>query len=124
MFLSRYNLRMILSTICVYFSRYGLNMTLSTNKYYVIIFLGQNLKTILSILACGIVSQIMHTNNFTQREVLNLATYTVFNHTCCINVQLSFFMVYFTTFYHSLMGGGGYVVKTYPSIDLHSTPLR
>ena len=39
------------------------------------------------------------------------------------------FMVYFTTFYQSLKyleyckdGGGGYVVKTYPSIDPHSAP--
>ena len=76
-------------------------MTLSTNKYYVIIFLGQNLKTILSILACGIISQIMYKNSFTQREVLNLATYTVLNYTCCINVQVGFLMVYFATFYHS-----------------------
>ena len=59
----------------------------------------------------------MYKNSFTQREVLNLATYTVFNYTCCINVQatytvfnytccinvqVSFLMVYFTTFYHSL----------------------
>ena len=71
------NMTMSLSYILVNISRHSLNTTLSINKYY-IIFLGQSLKMILSIFVCGIISQIVYTNIFTQREVHSYCLYDLY----------------------------------------------
>ena len=67
---------------------------------------------------------------FTQREVLNFTSNTVLYPVYMLykrSVKLSYGV--FTTVNHSIKyleyckeWGGGYVVKTYPSIDPHSTP--